>query len=109
MSVRLGLAHALELTPDAVLLALGDMPDITGGHLMLLAALADERTVAISAADDWRSPPTLIPAARARHILDQSYRTVKELVSAGPTTELRVPAAMLRDLDTPADFAAAIG
>ena len=107
ISVRLGLAGAAGVAPDAVLLALGDMPNITGDHLARLAALADKRTIAISAADDWRAPPMLIPTARARQILDRPQRAVKELVAAGATVELRVAAAMLRDLDTPADFAAA--
>ncbi len=106
LSVRLGLKRALELAPHGALLALGDMPNITRGHLARLATLADDDRVAISATDDWRAPPMLIPVARAEQILGRPQRKTKELISAGAIVELRVPASELRDFDTRADFAA---
>lgn len=62
LSLRLGLAGIPAEGIDAVLLALGDMPRVTSGHIARLLDRfdpADPRCVVASAANEQRSPPAL--------------------------------------------------
>lgn len=103
-SVRIGLAAALEAKPRGVLVCLGDMPFVTAAHLDALAAAATDERAAISSADEWRSPPLLLPAALAGRVLEQHDMPVRSIVAADA---IAVPASpdILRDFDTPGDFA----
>ncbi len=104
-SMRLGLAAALAARVEGVVLALGDMPNVTIAHLEALAAAADADRAAISWSGAWQSPPVVIPTRIARAILDHPGRPIREVLASG----VRVPAGgmMLADLDVPADFARA--
>jgi molybdenum cofactor cytidylyltransferase len=103
-SIRLGLDRALAGGAEAVLVMLGDMPNVTPAHLRELAAAAGPQRAAIGLAGDWRSPPVLLPASLASAMLgsDAPVRSFlgKEtaLVAADP--------ALLADIDTPARLAA---
>lgn len=104
-SVRIGIEAALASRPRAVLICLADMPRVTQPHLVELASRADERTVAMSADDDQRSPPALIPATICERVLGQADQAVRRVLTAGRVVEVLAPVGSLRDFDTREDFA----
>lgn len=104
-SVRLGVARALESNPDAVLICLADMPNVTEGHLRAVASAADSATTAISATGAHRSPPTLIPKSVASLILADPARPVRAMIE--PAVEVVASAWELADIDTPEDLSRA--
>lgn len=104
-SVRLGLARALESDPDAVLICLADMPNVTEDHLRALASAAETGRTAISATGAHRSPPTLIPKSIARLILADPTKPVRSMIE--PVVEVVASAWILADIDTQADLARA--
>jgi CTP:molybdopterin cytidylyltransferase MocA len=101
-SIRLGLARGLEMRARAILVLLGDMPHVEEAHLRAICSAATDSRAAISQAGDWVSPPTLIPAALARRVLDRADRPVR----AGLGDALRVAASpsLLVDYDRPEHF-----
>jgi molybdenum cofactor cytidylyltransferase len=101
-SIRIGLRSALAAKPRAILLCLGDMPDVEPAHIAALAATADDARPAISAAGDFRAPPAMIPAALAARIVATRELAVREALTGG--AEVRTAAAMLLDFDTVTDF-----
>lgn len=62
-SLHCGLDSALASRPDAILLALGDMPFVTADHVEMLAAAADATSPAVSSGADWTSPPWIAPCS----------------------------------------------
>jgi molybdenum cofactor cytidylyltransferase len=104
-SVRLGVARALESGPEAVLICLADMPNVTENHLRALASAADTDRTAISSTGTWRSPPTLIPMAIGRLILAEATKPVRSMID--PAVEVVASPWMLADVDTPADLSRA--
>lgn len=104
-SLRIGLEHALAGEPEAVLVMLGDMPNVGAAHLARLCALAEPGRAAISASESFRSPPLVIPANLARQVLAESDRPVRHFLT--DAAEARTDGAMLADFDTSADFAQA--
>lgn len=103
-SARLGLAGALEREAGAALICLGDMPNVTAGHVAALARSADAETAAMSSTGRWSSPPTLMPAGMARRILDEPHRPVKDVLTGGKLAYAIAAAATLADFDTLDDF-----
>jgi molybdenum cofactor cytidylyltransferase len=104
-SVRLGLARALESGPEAVLICLADMPNVTDDHFRALASAADADRTAISSTGAWRSPPTLIPMAIARLILAEPTKSVRSMIK--PAVEVVASPSILADVDEPADLSGA--
>lgn len=98
-SLQCGLDAALVLKPDAILLALGDMPFVTAGHIERLAAAADASYPAVSSGADWTSPPWIA----SRSWVETNRAGIKQAllrdalrVSADPLT--------LRDIDRITDL-----
>jgi molybdenum cofactor cytidylyltransferase len=98
-SLRCGLESALALSPDAILLALGDMPWVTTEHLFALARAADMTCPAASGGDDWISPPWIAPA-------EWVSANLEALKSALNRDAIAIPASenILRDVDRLEDF-----
>jgi molybdenum cofactor cytidylyltransferase len=103
-SIRLGLAQARKLEPQAVLIALADMPFVPVAQILaLMARFGDEFRVVASTEGTRPSPPALFDASffpalesltgdtGARALLREA-----ELIGASP--------AELADIDTPGDL-----
>lgn len=101
-SLALGAGMAAALGADALLLCLADMPFITRSHLSLLIGAAGEKPVA-TAHDGVRSPPAIFPAAMFADLMamtgDRGARPLLEAAFA-----IEADAALVRDIDTPADI-----
>lgn len=106
-----GIARALELTADGVLVCATDMPFVTPeacSRLAAAAAAAHEALAVVAEADGWLQPafavyrPGALPALRACGDA-QLTRVVEAL---GPAL-VELPAAQLRSVDTPEALAAA--
>ena len=115
-SLRAGAAAAAAYLPQALVLALADMPFVPEAHIRrLLSRLdpADPKSIAFSrsgaAEGGWRGPPAafgpgwLPELARAEG--DKGARPI--LTAAPGESGLSVPAEWLQDFDAPADFARA--
>lgn len=100
VSLGHGLAAALALTPDGILLALGDMPCVTPAHLDTLAGTADADTPALSAAPDGAGPPWIASA----HWVTAHQAALKPALFAA-ARRVSASAEVLRDMDVAADFA----
>ena len=101
-SLALGATRAIALDADALLVCLADMPYV--GTLHLAALLATEGPVVATVASGIRSPPALF----SREILPllatlTGDAGARDLIRSATT--ITADAAMLRDFDTPADFA----
>jgi len=105
VSLRLGIGHALTHKPRAILVCLGDMPDVGLAYLSALAAAADDETAAIGWTGDWQSPPLILPAGLAKSLLAQPHRRVREILTSGDVARVPASARELRDYDTSDDFA----
>jgi molybdenum cofactor cytidylyltransferase len=103
VSLRLGIGEAMRTGVRGVAILLGDMPWPDARHLEALAAAADERRAAVSAASSWNSPPLVVPAALARRILADGATPAREVLAGA--VEISASPAMLADFDTPLDFA----
>jgi molybdenum cofactor cytidylyltransferase len=103
-SIRLGLARARPVEPEAVLIVLADMPFVSRAHIEALMARFDGTHDVVGSTDGHhRSPPVLIGAARFPTIAalsgDAGARTLLQtasVVAASP--------AELADVDTLADL-----
>jgi molybdenum cofactor cytidylyltransferase len=103
-SMALTAQRAMETPVDALLVCLGDMPNVTVEHLeTLLAALGNEGAVATEM-DGVRSPPALFSRAwLPRLAVLAGDRGARHLLHEATT----VPASreLVRDFDLPSDFA----
>lgn len=101
-SLALGAARALALDGDALLVCLADMPCVTREHL--LALLGVDGPVAATESSGTRSPPALFSREMLPHLAtlagDEGARS---LIRTAAT--VAAPPGMVRDFDTPADFA----
>lgn len=93
-SLQCGLDAALSKRPDAFLLALGDMPFVTGDHIRAIAKAADDRVPAASKGDGWLGPPWIA----ASHWVEKNRGELKaalhrEAIAIAP------PDAILSDID----------
>ena len=104
VSLRLGLEQALAGGARAVLVCLGDMPDVGGEHLRALAAAACDDRAAMSWSGDWQGPPLVVPAALARQGLDDPGRAMRDILAAGDPALVPAPPGRLRDYDCAGDF-----
>lgn len=115
-SLRAGAAAAAVHAPEAVLLALADMPFVPEAHVRrLLDRLdrADARSIAFSLSGmeggGWRGPPAAFGAGLlselARADGDRGARPI--LAQAPDTAGIATPSEWLADFDAPADFARA--
>jgi molybdenum cofactor cytidylyltransferase len=103
-SIRLGLARARQARPEAVLIALADMPFVTTAHIAALLARFDAAHPVVGSTDGAQPrPPALFGAAL--------FATLDTLSGdAGARTLLRnaalvaAPPGELADIDTPADL-----
>src|SRR5690606_38208892 len=117
-SLRAGAAAAAAHLPQALVLALADMPSVPEAHIRrLLSRLdpGDPKSIAFSqsgAADGgWRGPPAAFGPGwlpeLARADGDKGARPI--LTGAPAEAGLNAPSEWLQDFDTPADFAQAGG
>lgn len=102
-SLGLGARRAAELDADALLVCLGDMPNVTAVHLMeLIAAISDSDVVA-TGFDNSRGPPALF----GRRLFGELAKLTgdhgaKHLLASA--TLITAPQGLARDFDTPTDF-----
>lgn len=116
-SLRAGLAACQALDPARrpdesddelrVLLVLGDMPHVTADHLKKLLQTCTDDTGAASSDGSHRSPPACFPGRHLDQLLkSQGDRGARDYLRALPSQALVMcDAAMLRDIDVPADLA----
>lgn len=117
-SLRLGAAAAATHYPDAILLALADMPFAPPELVRALLAKLDPDdpeslafSVSGAAEGGWRSPPAAFGAGWLGELARAGGDTMQDrgaraiLASAGNSSGIPVPAEWLEDFDTPADFA----
>lgn len=101
-SLALGAARALAIDADAMLVCLADMPMVTHKHITVL--LEVEADIVATEAGGARSPPAVFSRAALPQLLsltgDQGAR---HLLKSAAVVEAH--ADLVRDFDTPADFA----
>jgi molybdenum cofactor cytidylyltransferase len=103
-SIKLGLAAARQVDPAAVLIALADMPYVTGDHLVsLMNALDDEHPV-VASNDGQRSSPPALFARTHLFILEQLEGDVGARVALRGGLAISAPAVELLDVDVPDDL-----
>lgn len=103
-SIALGVAAAMRAAPDAILIALGDMPSITASHLRALLDAYTDGGIVASASGGPPSPPALFAATHASALCaltgDRGARGLLETAVL-----VQTQGAILADVDTPADLA----
>jgi molybdenum cofactor cytidylyltransferase len=104
-SIRLGVAQARRARPEAILIALADMPRVPVDHIAALLARFDAaHPIIASVAEGRPSPPALFAAALFDTLEtltgDQGARLLLRAA-----TLVAAPAAALADVDTPGDLA----
>lgn len=100
-SIRLGVARALARDVDAVLIALGDMPFVTAGHLRGL--LAAKGAIVASSLAGLTMPPALFSRDAAVGLL-ALYGDTGARALLGNAVTVSGDAATLRDIDRPSDL-----
>ncbi|MFI5338062.1 MAG: NTP transferase domain-containing protein [Opitutales bacterium] len=113
-SLRFGAETALGLAPglQGLIVAMADQPNLTASHLVKLLEKQREtgRSVVATESGGVLQPPVLFTAAHFTQLLalhgETGARAVLQSSAEAPAV---VPAADLRDLDTPADYADFIG
>ena len=105
-SLRAGLAAAGQ--PDRLLIALGDMPDVTSAHLTRILTAATDNLPACSHDGTAPLPPACFPQAR---LADLQHLTgdqgAARLLHDLPSTQYINAPSLLRDIDTPDQIAPA--
>ncbi|PZU08755.1 nucleotidyltransferase family protein [Sphingomonas sp.] len=106
-SLAAGIAAARDLGADAALVALGDMPFVTIGHLTkMIASCAGRHSLLASDDGKRRSPPALFGSDWFDDLCAATGDSGGRALLAH-ATPIPVPAAMLRDIDTREDLGAA--
>ncbi|KAK0349348.1 hypothetical protein LTR94_033484, partial [Friedmanniomyces endolithicus] len=105
-SMHLGVREAMKASPQAILIALADMPRVTAAHIYRLFDAADSEDAVVASSDGVAPrPPALFGRNRFDDVLairgDQGAR---DLIQAG--RHVVTNAAELIDVDTRADLAA---
>lgn len=105
-SLRLGVETARALAPDAILVALADMPLVTAGLIERLLAAADGAAAIVASHDGERpQPPALFGAAHFAALLEASGdQGARDLIRTGRF--VHADPRELIDVDTPADLEA---
>ncbi|MDP6039325.1 MAG: nucleotidyltransferase family protein [Candidatus Latescibacteria bacterium] len=113
-SVLCGLAH-LPQNADAVLLALGDQPqiDLPVAQAVIAAYQKSDKGIVIPTWDGQRGHPVLVSLARYRAEIFalSGEQGLKPVMRGYPEDTLEVPVddeGILRDLDTPEDYRAEV-
>ncbi|TJZ94066.1 nucleotidyltransferase family protein [Paracoccus gahaiensis] len=103
-SLRAGLQAAGQ--PDRLLIALGDMPDVTAAHLTRILTAATEDLPACSHDGTAPLPPACFPQARLAdlHSLNGDQGAARLLQDLPPTQYIDARS-LLRDIDTPDQIA----
>lgn len=102
-SLRAGLGAAGQ--PERLLIALGDMPDITPGHLADLVARTGADLPAASTDGTAILPPACFPQAMLPRLAELSGdRGAATLVKGLPPSQLVLAPALLRDIDRPEEL-----
>lgn len=104
-SLRLGVEAAVRHDPDAILVALADMPRVTATQIYRLLDDADGDDAIVASSDGViPRPPVLFGRAHFPTLLAaQGDMGARDLVRRGH--HIVVPPAELIDIDTPEDFA----
>jgi molybdenum cofactor cytidylyltransferase len=97
-SLQSGLDAALALKPEAILLALGDMPFVGPAHILALAQAANAIRPAVSQGADWISPPWIAATAWLR----ANQSNLKAALQRDAVT-VRADGRTLHDIDRPED------
>lgn len=103
-SLRLGVEAAAQFDPDAILIALADMPRVTATQIYRLLDDADGDNAIVASSDGVvPRPPVLFGRAHVPTLLAaQGDMGARDLVRRGH--HIVVPPAELIDIDTPEDF-----
>lgn len=108
-SLRAGVRACLPFNPARILIVLADMPNITTAHLQVVVARCSEATPSASTDGTRSMPPACFPASMARQLmaLDGDRGAGPLLKTLPPEALVEAPALLLKDVDVPADLAAA--
>lgn len=102
-SLRAGLRAAGS--PDRLLVALGDMPDVTGAHLAAVLGAATDALPACSHDGTAPMPPACFPRASLRALASlRGDRGAGALLRDLPPAQHVAAAGLLRDIDRPGDL-----
>ncbi|GAA0314396.1 hypothetical protein GCM10009087_26000 [Sphingomonas oligophenolica] len=103
-SVKLGVACARAESPEAVLIALADMPRVTATHVYNLLDAADSADAVVASTDGVNPcPPAVFGAGRYEALLAlEGDAGARAMVLAG--RHVYAPARELIDIDTPEDL-----
>ncbi len=107
-SLRLGMTAAMATEPQAVLIALADMPRVTATHIYRLLDRAEGAQAIVASSDGTiPRPPALFGAAHFPTLLTASGDTgARDLVRHGH--HVVAPPSELIDIDTPEDLASLV-
>jgi molybdenum cofactor cytidylyltransferase len=98
-SLQSGLEAALAVKPDAILLALGDMPFVTHTHVAALAHVASHLIPAASKGDGWLGPPWIASSSWvAQNRTDMKQALRHQAIAVEPSSDLLADIDRLEDL-----------
>jgi len=103
-SISLGLAKARLADPEAVLIALADMPFVTRGHIEALLARYDDAHPVVGSSDRTRASPPVLFGAALFSTLDLLTGDVGARMLLKTASLVIAPCRELADIDTPADL-----
>jgi molybdenum cofactor cytidylyltransferase len=107
VSVAAGVRSALPARPRAILIALADMPLVSGGHIAkLIEAFSDERDILASSSDRTAMPPALFGKQHFEHLLDLTGDHGARDLLVGASRVEAAPGELV-DIDLPMDMAGA--
>ncbi|MET4897567.1 nucleotidyltransferase family protein [Sphingomonadaceae bacterium jetA1] len=103
-SVHLGVREAMKARPQAVLVAMADMPRVTAAHIYrLFDAYEDEKSVVVSSNGEHPTPPGVFGSARFDDLLALAGDGAARDMVAGGRHVVTAPAELI-DIDTPEDL-----
>ncbi|CAN5371669.1 molybdenum cofactor cytidylyltransferase [soil metagenome] len=103
-TLKLGLAAAVPMNPEAVLIALADMPRVTASHVYHLLDAADSDDAVVASSDGVNpSPPAVFGRGQFQNLLElDGDEGARDLVRRGHHV-VTTPAELV-DIDTPEDL-----